>query len=80
MTQEPTYYTVAGVVDAFRAAGLNVRPDAVRRWVRAERVPALKLPSGEYRIRVEAIRAVIHGEDPYEAIRAADESTEGAVA
>lgn len=75
MTRKPTYHTVAETVDELRAAGLDdVGPDAVRRWVRAEKVPALKLPSGEYRIRDEVVQAIIRGEDPHDALRAVEKA------
>jgi excisionase family DNA binding protein len=43
------------------ASLLNVNARTVRRWIEAERVPYLKLPSGEYRIPQGALLASLRG-------------------
>jgi len=48
MEQKPTYYTIEEI-----AGILKVNPESVRRWVRAKKLPAIKL-GGKY-IRVLAV-------------------------
>jgi len=48
MEQKPTYYTIEEVANI-----LKVNPESVRRWVRAKKLPAIKL-GGKY-IRVSAV-------------------------
>lgn len=74
--------TVAEAIEDMDRFGVSVKDEALRRWIRARRVPALRLPNGEYRLRVEVIDAIIHGTDPHEADRLAEEAekTEGMAA
>jgi len=48
MEQKPVYYTIEEVAEI-----LKVNPESVRRWVRAKKIPAIKL-GGKY-IRISAI-------------------------
>ncbi len=47
MEQKPVYYTIEEVAEI-----LKVNPESVRRWVRAKKIPAIKL-GGKY-IRISA--------------------------
>jgi len=47
MDKKPIYYTIEEVSNIFK-----VSPESVRRWVRAKKLPAIKL-GGKY-IRIEA--------------------------
>jgi len=47
MEQKPVYYTIEEVAEI-----LKVNPESVRRWVRAKKIPAIKL-GGKY-IRILA--------------------------
>lgn len=41
------------------ARRLNVNAETIRRWVKAERLPAVTLPSGRLRFRPEVVDALI---------------------
>lgn len=43
------------------ASLLNVSDRTVRRWIKAERIPFLRLPAGEYRIPQGALLASLRG-------------------
>jgi excisionase family DNA binding protein len=43
------------------ASLLSVSDRTIRRWIKAERVPFLRLPSGEYRIPQGALLASLRG-------------------
>jgi excisionase family DNA binding protein len=43
------------------ASLLRVSDRTVRRWIKAEQVPFLRLPNGEYRIPQGALLASLHG-------------------
>lgn len=45
--------------------GLYTTDDTVRRWVKQGAIPAIKLPSGHYRVRLSDVRAIL---DPSAAI------------
>ena len=47
MEQKPIYYTIEEVANI-----LKVNPESVRRWVRAKKLPAIKL--GDKYIRIES--------------------------
>lgn len=57
---------------------LRVSDRQVRTWVRDGRLPSILLPGGSYRVRAEAVEAVLRGDDPKEAVRLADQLTERA--
>lgn len=59
MTQEPLFLTVREAAERLTTAGMPIPQDAVQRWCREKKIPAVTLPSGYYRIRVEDIDALL---------------------
>lgn len=59
MTQPSPYLTATEVAERFR-----ISPESVREWARTEKVPAVRLPGGHYRFRLEDIEAIERGEQP----------------
>lgn len=43
------------------ASLLNVHPQTVRRWIDTGRLPALRLPSGVWRVRRDDLDALLSG-------------------
>jgi len=61
MTQLPSYLTPKQAADYLVEAGVSITEDAVRRWARDGKVPAITLPGGQYRIKREDIEAILSG-------------------
>lgn len=59
MTQDHLFLTVSQATERLNEAGLTVSRDTVQRWCREEKVPALKLPGGFYRMRAEDVDALL---------------------
>lgn len=59
MTQDPPFLTVRQATERLAESGLSVSKDTVQRWCRDSEIPALKLPGGQYRIRVEDVDALL---------------------
>lgn len=59
MTQEPPFLTVSQASDRLNAAGLSVSRETVQRWCRDKKIPAVTLPGGYYRLRVEDVDALL---------------------
>ena len=62
MTQVPSYLTPRQAADYLVAAGVQITEDAVRRWARDDKIPALTLPVGQYRIKREDLDAILAGD------------------
>lgn len=75
MTQQPVLLTVREVATKL-CPYFKVGPAAVRNWINLGRLgdnPAVvRTPGGGIRVRLEAVEAVIQGEDPTEAVLRAD--------
>jgi excisionase family DNA binding protein len=59
MTQDTSFLTVGQATERLNAAGLPIRRDTVQRWCRDAKIPAVTLPGGHYRIRVEDVDALL---------------------
>jgi excisionase family DNA binding protein len=57
MPQVPTLLTPPEVAER-----LGVADETVRQWCKAGRIPALRLPSGRFKIRSEVVDAIERGE------------------
>lgn len=44
------------------ARKLAVTEETIRRWIGEERLAAIRLPSGQYRVRAAAIDAILNGD------------------
>ncbi len=44
------------------ARELSVTDETIRRWIMAGRMPAITLPSGQFRIRREHVEAILAGD------------------
>lgn len=58
MTPVQPTITAGEAAERLTAAGVPVSEDTVRRWAKAGRIPAVKLPLGRMRFRVEDIDAI----------------------
>lgn len=59
MTQLPMYLTPGQAADLLTGGGYVISEDAVRRWCREDRVPSIKTPGGQYRIKREDVEALL---------------------
>lgn len=67
MTQEPSFLTAREAAERLTNAGLPVAKETVQRWCREGQVPAVTLPGGHYRLRVEDVDAILAGAPAAEA-------------
>jgi excisionase family DNA binding protein len=44
------------------ARRLDVDPQTVRRWIADGRISAIALPSGQYRLRLDVVEAILEAE------------------
>lgn len=61
MTQEHLFLTARQAAERLTRAGMPVSKDTVQRWCRDEKITAVTLPSGYYRIHVEVVDAILAG-------------------
>lgn len=59
MSNAPRFLTVTEVVRRLGEQGLDLSDETVRRWAIDGKIPAIRLPSGQYRFAVEDVDAVL---------------------
>jgi excisionase family DNA binding protein len=58
LADEPTLLSPSEV-----AAELEVSPTSIRRWIRDGRLRAIRLPSGQRKVRRVDVEAILRGDD-----------------
>lgn len=59
MSNAPRLLTVTEAQQRLADSGLAVTDETIRRWAIDGKVPAIRLPSGQYRFRAEDVDAVL---------------------
>jgi excisionase family DNA binding protein len=59
MTSVPTFLSPGEAAELLTSKGVAASEATVRRWAKAGRIPAIRLPFGRLKIRVEDVEALL---------------------